>query len=364
MTQVASSSSSASVAAAERLAAARGLYHRITYRKLVVLIVMSVALVLSVLLDVSYGPSGLTIEGVVRTILFREQAEAIHQVIVWDIRLPMALMAVAVGISLSIAGAEMQTILNNPLASPFTLGISAAAGFGAALAIVTGISVLPFAGLFLVSTNAFVFAAGASLIIYGFSKMRGVSTESMVLLGIAMVFLFSSLLALLQYLASEQTLQQVVFWTLGSLTKATWPKIGIGTAVLAVTLPFFITRAWKLTALRLGDESAKSLGVDVEQLRLQVLIAVSLLASTAVAFVGIIGFVGLVGPHVARMLVGEDQRYFLPTSAVAGGLLLSLSAIVSKSIVPGALIPIGIITSLVGVPFFLSLIMMRKRQLW
>ena len=351
-------------AAVDSVTAARGLYHRITYRKLLILLAMSVALVLSVLWDVSYGPSGLTIDGVLRTIFFRDQAEAMHQVIVWDIRLPMALMAALVGVSLSIAGAEMQTILNNPLASPFTLGISAAAGFGAALAIVTGISVLPFAGLFLVSTNAFAFAAGASLLIYGFSKMRGVSTESMVLLGIAMVFLFSSLLALLQYIANEQTLQEVVFWTLGSLTKATWPKIGIGAAVLTLTLPFFMTQAWKLTALRLGDESAKSLGVNVEQLRLQVLLAVALLASTAVAFVGIVGFVGLVGPHVARMLVGEDQRYFLPTSAVAGGLLLSFTAIVSKSIIPGALIPIGIITSLIGVPFFLSLIMLRRRQLW
>ncbi len=351
-------------AAGEALAAARSLYHRITYRKLLVLLGLSVGLVLSILADVSYGPSGLTVDGVLQTILFREQAQPVHQVIVWDIRLPMALMAVVVGVSLSIAGAQMQTILNNPLASPFTLGISAAAAFGAALAIVMGIGVLPVASLFLVTTNAFVFAVGASLMIYGFSRMRGISTETMVLLGIAMVFLFSSLLALLQYVASEQALQQVVFWSLGSLTKATWPKIGIGVAVLAVTVPFFVTWAWQLTALRLGDESAKSLGVNVERLRLQVFIAVSLLASTAVAFVGIIGFVGLVGPHVARMLVGEDQRYFLPTSALAGGLLLSLTAIVSKSIVPGALIPIGIITSLVGVPFFLSLIMTRRRQLW
>ncbi len=364
MSQPLPSSASTGMTAAGTLATARGLYHRITYRKLLILAALSVALVLSVLWDVSYGPSGLTMGGVIRTIFFRDEASAMDQVIVWDIRLPMALMAVAVGVSLSIAGAEMQTILNNPLASPFTLGISAAAGFGAALAMVTGISVIPFAGIFLVSANAFVFAAGASFLIYAFSIMRGVSTESMVLLGIAMVFLFSSLLALLEYIANEQTLQQVVFWSLGSLTKVTWPKIGIALGVFALTVPFFVTRAWKLTALRLGDESAKSLGVDVQSLRLQVLIAVSLLAATAVAFVGIIGFVGLVGPHVARMLVGEDQRYFLPASALAGGLLLSLAAIVSKSIVPGALIPIGIITSLVGVPFFLSLIMLRRRQLW
>jgi iron complex transport system permease protein len=186
----------------------------------------------------------------------------------------------------------------------------------------------------------------------------------MVLLGIAQVFLYSALLALLQYIANEQALQQVVFWTMGSLAKASWPKIGLATAVLALTLPLFVLHVWKLTALRLGDEKAKSLGVNVERLRLNVLIAVSLLAATAVSFVGAIGFVGLVGPHVARMLVGEDQRYFLPTSALAGALLLSITAIVSKSIVPGVLVPIGIITSLVGVPFFLGLILTKRRQSW
>jgi iron complex transport system permease protein len=186
----------------------------------------------------------------------------------------------------------------------------------------------------------------------------------MVLLGIALVFLFGALLALLQYVASEQALQQVVFWSLGSLAKASWLKLGICTAVLLATLPLFVTSAWKLTTLRLGDEAARALGLNVEQLRLRVLVAVSVLAAASVAFVGTIGFVGLVGPHVARILVGEDQRYFLPASALAGALLLSVTSIVSKSVVPGVIIPVGIITSLIGVPFFLSLIVSRRRQFW
>ena len=227
-----------------------------------------------------------------------------------------------------------------------------------------GVSVIPFAGVFLVSVNAFVFAMLASLTIYLLSTLRGVTIETMVLLGIALVFLFSSLLALLQYIASEQALQQVVFWTLGSLVKATWPKIGIAFAVLGITMPVFIRQVWRLTALRLGEEKALSLGINVRALRLQVLVSVSVLAAVAVAFVGTIGFVGLVGPHVARMLVGEDQRFFLPTSAIAGALLLSAASIVSKAITPGAIFPIGIVTSLVGVPFFLSLILTRRRQLW
>jgi iron complex transport system permease protein len=343
---------------------ARRLYKQITRRKYLVLISLAVTLLLSVVIDIATGPARLSLWEVVSTLISPNSSEVPIRVIVWDIRMPMALMAVVVGAALAIAGAEMQTILNNPLASPFTLGISAAAGFGAALAIVLGVSVIPFAGIFLITVNAFIFAMLTSLLIFFLSSLRGVTAETMVLLGIALVFLFSSLLSLLEYMASEQALQQVVFWTLGSLAKATWLKIGIVAAVLLVITPLFVRHVWTLTALRLGDEKAKSMGVNVERLRLNVLISVSVLASAAVAFVGIIGFVGLVAPHVARMLVGEDQRFFLPMSALAGAVLLSVTSIVSKSIVPGVLFPIGIITSLVGVPFFLSLILTKRRQLW
>lgn len=348
----------------EEIVRARAVYGRITRRKTITLVGFVILVLLALTIDVSRGPASLSLWDVVKTIVSPGSVSTSERVIVWDIRLPMALMALLVGASLSTAGAEMQTILNNPLASPFTLGISAAAGFGAALAIVVGIGVLPGAGPYIVASNAFIFAMLASMAIYFLSKLRGVSTETMVLLGIALVFLFSSLLALLQYIANEETLQQVVFWSLGSLGKATWTKIGLSAVVIVATVPLFIRNAWKLTALRLGDEKAASLGINTERLRLQSLIAISLLAASSVAFVGTIGFVGLVGPHVARMLVGEDQRYFLPTSALAGALLLSLTSTLSKSIIPGVIIPIGIITSLIGVPFFLSLILMRRRQLW
>ena len=348
------------------LTATRGrrIYRQITGRKYLVMVCLAATLCGTLILDISLGPARLGLWEVASTILMPGSAEVTTRVIVWDIRMPIALMAVVVGAALSIAGAEMQTILNNPLASPFTLGISAAAGFGAALALVMGLSIIPFAGIFLVSANAFVFAMIASMTIFVLSGLRGVTIETMVLLGIALVFLFRSLLALLQYIASEQALQQVVFWTLGSLVKATWPKIGIAVVVLMVTIPLFVKHVWALTALRLGDDKAHSLGINVRKLRLKVLISVSILAAAAVAFVGTIGFVGLVGPHVARMLVGEDQRFFLPMSAMTGAILLSAASIVSKMITPGAIFPIGIITSLVGVPFFLSLILAKRRQLW
>jgi iron complex transport system permease protein len=134
--------------------------------------------------------------------------------------------------------------------------------------------------------------------------------------------------------------------------------------VLVVLLPLMARRAWQLTALRLGEDKARSFGIDVRRMRLETILAVSLLAAVPVAFVGTIGFVGLVGPHIARMLIGEDQRFFLPASALAGALMLSATSIVSKSIVPGVIFPIGVITALVGVPFFFSLILTSRRRAW
>jgi iron complex transport system permease protein len=207
-------------------------------------------------------------------------------------------------------------------------------------------------------------ALAATLFIHFVSQLRGVTVQTVILLGIALVFTFNALLAFLQYLASEQTLSAVVFWTMGSLTKATWPKIWTTTAILAGALPLFARNAWALTALRLGDDKAASFGVNVRYVRLETMLVISLLAAVPVSFVGTIGFIGLVGPHIARMILGEDQRFFLPGSALAGALLLSGTSIVSKSIIPGVVFPIGIITALVGVPFFFSLIMSSRSRSW
>jgi iron complex transport system permease protein len=203
-----------------------------------------------------------------------------------------------------------------------------------------------------------------AFLIHVLSLRRGVTVETIVLLGIALVFTFNALLALVQFLASEQALSAVVFWTMGSLTKATWPKLLITSLVLAAALPFFARRAWAMSALRLGEDKAASFGVKVRRLRLETMLLVSLLAAIPVAFVGTIGFVGLVGPHIARMLIGEDQRFFLPASVLSGALILSASSVVSKSIMPGTILPIGVITSLVGIPFFFFLILTKAKRSW
>jgi iron complex transport system permease protein len=342
----------------------RETYRRLVLRKRLILAGLVVLLLCSVLLDLALGPASYSFSEVLGALFSPESASPQVRVVMWDIRLPVALMAVAVGAALSLAGAQMQTILNNPLASPFTLGISAAASFGAALGLAFGVALFPLAAQFMVPLNAFIMAMLSALLIHFLSIRRGVTAETIVLLGIALVFTFNALLALVQFFATEQAVAAVVFWTMGSLTKATWPKLGVICLVILITLPIFARRAWALTALRLGDDKAASFGINVRSLRFQTLIMVSLLASFPVAFVGTIGFIGLVGPHIARMLIGEDQRFFLPASLLTGSLILSVSSVVSKTLIPGAIFPIGVVTSLIGVPFFISLILGGKKNSW
>lgn len=339
-------------------------YRILVLRRTLLIALLIAAMFLSVSVDMALGPANYSLMEVVATIFNPFAATEQLRVVIWDIRMPIAFMALTVGASLSVAGAQMQTILANPLASPFTLGISAAAGFGAALALVGGVAVFPLATQFMVPINAFLMAMLAALFIHFASTMRGVAVETIVLLGIALVFTFNALLSLLEYLASEQALAAVVFWTMGSLTKATWPKVAITAAIVIVVMPLFARRAWALTALRLGEDKAASLGINVRRLRLETMMTVSLLAAIPVSFVGTIGFVGLVGPHIARMLVGEDQRFFLPASALCGALLLSATSVVSKTLIPGAMLPIGVMTALVGVPFFFVLIFTHRKKSW
>ena len=280
--------------------------------------------------------------------------------IVWDIRLPYALMAIVVGMALGLAGAEMQTILNNPLASPFTLGVSSAAAFGAALAIVLGIGIPGIDPQWFISANAFIFALLAAFMLDAVTRWTRVATSGVVLFGIALVFTFNALVSMMQFIASEDTLQGLVFWTMGSLARATWIKLTILLVVFLVLFPWSMMNAWKLTALRLGEDRAISFGIDVRRLRLTTLLRISILSALAVAFVGPIGFIGLVAPHIARLIFGEDHRFYLPASAFIGALVLSMASVASKNLIPGVIIPVGIVTSLVGVPFFLSIILRHR----
>lgn len=314
------------------------------------------------IVDLASGPSALGALDVLRGLLDPQALDRTTQVIIWDVRLPQALTALLVGAALSLAGAEMQTILDNPMASPFTLGMSSAATLGAALAIVLGIGIPGVPDTWIIPVNAFVFAFGSVLLLSALARLHAPGGETIVLFGIALFFAFNAFVALTQFLASEQTLQQLVFWTMGSLTRATLDKSLIIAIVLGFVFPFSMLSAWQLTALRLGQDRARSLGVNVPRLKLVGLLRASLLTGTAVAFVGTIAFVGLVGPHLARLLIGEDHRFFLPASALCGALVMSAASCASKIMIPGIVLPIGLVTSLIGVPFFIALILSRRER--
>lgn len=164
----------------------------------------------------------------------------------------------------------------------------------------------------------------------GITRWTRVASSGVVLFGIALVFTFNALVSMMQFIASEDTLQGLVFWTMGSLARASWAKLGIMLAVFALMLPLSMMNSWKLTALRLGEDRAISFGIDVRRLRLGTLLRISMLSALAVAFVGPIGFIGLVAPHIARMIFGEDHRFYLPASALIGALVLSMASIASK----------------------------------
>ena len=337
-------------------------YRKQTYYKLLYILIGLVICFVSFVTDIVVGPANLTFHDVWLALIQSSDISKNAYVIIWSLRLPMAIMALLVGAALGIAGAGMQTILDNPLSSPYTLGISAGAGFGASLMVVVGVSALKFLGVFMVPFGAFAFAALTSFAIYSINKIKTFSSETMILAGIGMMFLFQALQSLMQYMASPEALQNIVFWTMGSLSKANWINITIILVVLIIMLPLMMKEAWHLTALKLGDEKAAGLGVNVEKLRVKVFAFISIITAVAVSFVGTIGFIGIVGPHIARMLVGEDPRFFLPLSALCGMAILSIASILSKMLVPGAMFPIGIVTAIIGVPFFFSLVLSKKRR--
>ncbi|MCC8458253.1 FecCD family ABC transporter permease [Photorhabdus aegyptia] len=335
-------------------------YRYILRRRIVMMVFIVLIIGVSLVLDFTIGPSGLSLSSLWQTLVSPESVDAGTRVIVWDIRLPYALMAVVIGLSLGLAGAEMQTILNNPLASPSTLGVAQAAAFGAALAIVSGIGIPGVPDQWFISANAFIFALLAALVLDTITRWTRVATSGVVLFGIALVFTFEALVSMMQFIATEDTLQGLVLWTMGSLARATWIKLGVMLLVFTAVFPISMMNSWRLTALRLGEDRAISFGINVHRLRLGTLLRISILAALAVAFVGPIAFVGLIAPHIARMMFGEDHRFYLPASALIGALVLSMASIASKNLIPGVVIPVGIVTALVGVPFFLSIILRHR----
>ena len=284
--------------------------------------------------------------------------------IVFDVRLPRVVVAALAGAALALAGLLMQGIFRNPLVSPYTLGVSDGASFGASIAIVCA-SQLAARGLdlgrWLTPLFAFAMALVAMGLVYAISRVVRGSTAVLVLSGVAVGYLFSAGVSTIKYLADDANLPELVFWRMGNLMGLRWDVAAILAVVLGVSLVLAMRRAWDLNALVLGREEATALGVDYRRTQTLTFALATVLTATAVSFTGIIGFVGLVAPHVARMLVGTDHRFSIPAATLFGAVLMLTADTLARTLFAPTELPVGIVTSFVGVPFFLYLIVRRRR---
>ena len=272
-------------------------------------------------------------------------------------RLPQALTAILAGSGLALCGMVMQAVLRNPLSSPFTLGISSAAAFGAALVVLFGGDSLPCGS---VTMGAFISSILATIFILCLSGKRHIRTETIILVGVALSSFYSAGMMVLQYIADEQQLAAMVYWSFGDTQRGTMPMIGVTGLAVGLAGIFFLSQSWNYNAILLGEEFARGLGVNVRWVRGVTMLISSLLTSILVATLGIIGFVGLVVPHLSRLILGADHRYGLPFAILLGGLLLLVSDTLARTVLMPRLIPVSIVTAFLGSPIFLVMLLRRR----
>ncbi|MDD4757246.1 MAG: iron ABC transporter permease, partial [Prolixibacteraceae bacterium] len=319
-------------------------YEELNKRKKNIGISFSVLLLILSLYALSIGGYQISISQILKVLI--GQGDTSASLIIWNIRLPRIIAAIIAGISLATSGAVMQCTLRNPLASPYTIGISHGAMFGAAFAIIVfGIGGSePTGKIFInspyaVTIFAFLGAFLSVLIILLMAKLRNFPPEAMVLAGIAMGSLFSAGTMVIQYFANDLQLASMVYWTFGDLGRPLWVEVGIMFVTMVFSLIYFIYKRWDFNALESGEESAKSLGVNTEKTRLIGMLIAALLVSVNVAFLGIIGFVGLICPHLVRILIGGDYRYLIPISALFGAILLLIADTIARTVISPVILP-------------------------
>lgn len=279
---------------------------------------------------------------------------------VQSIRLPRVVCAIVSGAGLALAGAALQSVLENPLASASTVGISQGAAFGATVAILLVIPAFAGsaagAGMGVIALCAFIGAMTSSIVVLLFSRLGFATPESIILVGVALSALWAGASTILQYFSNDIELTKVIFWQFGDLGRATWPQIGLMTVVGACCAVYFFLNRWNYNALQNGGHVAGGLGVDVERTRIVGVFVASVMAAVMVSFIGLINFIGLIAPHIARRFVGNDYRFLLPASLVLGSAIMLASDLVARVVISPIILPIGAITSFLGAPLFLFLL--------
>lgn len=340
-------------------------------KNLYIIFALTVIVILMSLVCLFVGSSHMSISDCLAALFKKRSAGNIR--IIWNIRIPRVLAAIIAGAGLSISGLIMQTTLNNSMASPSTLGVSNAAVFGANLSIIafaggflsTGNNVANFAigaNPYATSIMAFIFSTASILLILGLCRLRSFSPNIVVLAGIAIGAVWTAATTILQFCATDVGISAAVIWNFGDLGRATYRTDAIMLAVVALGLIFFALMSWRYNAILSGEHTASSMGINVDRLRFTSMLFASMITAVCVSFLGTIGFVGIICPHITKKLLGQNHRVSVPVSALLGSLLLLIADTLSRSMGKGSALPVGAITSLLGAPFFIAIIFSKKEH--
>jgi len=285
-----------------------------------------------------------------------------HASIIWNLRLPRALLAFCAGAALSVSGAIMQSTLRNPLASSYTLGVSSGASLGASLVIFLGIA-LPFAPMMSLPILGFVFGLGTILIVMSIAKRLDVRMENHTIILAGMVFsLFINAITTLMFALYGENAQRMILWQMGSFSLRDWHTIYILAPLTFIGILFVSSFKWELDIMSFGEEQAQTVGIDIRKVKLTLLITAAALTGSTIAFVGVIGFVDLVAPHVVRKVFGSSHRYVIPMSAVFGGAFMTIADLVSRTIISPQELPVGAVTAIIGAPFFAYIYFSKRKE--
>jgi len=337
-------------------------------------ILLWVSLPVAVILGLNAGTVNIPIDVIIQqsaNLLLQSSSTDIHtnqiNTILFDIRLSRICLAFLIGAILAISGAVMQGLFRNPLAAPSLIGVSSGASVGASIVIVlagTWLQNNALLGLSVVAVGAFVGSFLITLLVFRLSTSTlGTSVTTMLLAGIAISALAGAVNSLLSYFADNEMLRQISIWQMGNLSTANWTRVSIVAVVAVFVLVLFPRESKSLNALLLGESEARHLGIDVQRVKKKLILLTTLGIGTAVAVAGMIGFVGLIVPHMVRLLIGPDHRWLLPVSALAGGILLLIADTLARVIIAPVELPTGILTAILGAPFFIMLLIQQRREL-
>ncbi len=341
-------------------------YHRYVFRKWIFIAACILIAVVVIGVSLTIGDYGIgffeTYEIIIKHLLGTiTEEEELKEYIIITLRMPRIVIGLIAGAGLAVAGAVMQSILKNPLADPYTTGVSSGALFGATLAMTMGATLST--GQYPIVINAFVFSLIPMAVILVVSKLKNASPTVMIMAGIAVMYIFNAFTTVLKLWADPNDLATVYQWQVGSLSMAGWPAVPIMLVVTVAGVIMMQLASRKLNVLSTGDENAKAMGINVDRMRIICMSIVAMVSAVIVSFTGLIGFIGILAPHVVRLFIGADNRYLIPASAVFGSMLLILADLIGRTVIAPTVLQVGVITAFLGGPLFLWLII-RKKSVW